>query len=183
MIRRDPQPDSAFTLIEVILVLVLIALISAAATPALRGFTQRGNLDDTAAALLTLTQQAHTRAAHESIRHRVVVDAELRVAWLERIGDEGYVQVTATGVEPVTWSDALTIVSDIQPDAYQRLNIDFDPLGLVTPGSFVLERDRHIVALTCDAVTGSYRLVTPTELEGVDLRSDDAREVLDAMRL
>lgn len=178
MNRRAGHFESGFTLIELILVLVLIAIITTAATPALRGFTQRGSLDDAAAALLTLTQQAQTRAAHESIPYRVVFDLDGHTAWLEKVGDGGYEPVNETGTEPVTWNAALTIVSDIEPDIYQQLIINFDPTGLVTPGSFVLERDHYLLALTCDAATGRYRLVTPTEQT-----NQDAQGALDAMRL
>ncbi len=172
------HPEPGFTLIELILVLVLIAIITTAATPALRGFTQRGSLDDAAAALLALTQQAQTRAAHEAIPYRVVFDLDAHAAWLEKIGDEGYQRVDEPGVEPVAWNAALMIVSNIEPDIHQQRIINFDPTGLVTPGSFILERDNHLLALTCDAATEHYRLVTPTHQT-----SKDAQEALDAMRL
>lgn len=178
MNRHVGHVEAGFTLIELILVLVLIALITTAATPALRGFTQRGSLDDAAAALLSLTRQAQTRAAHESVPYRIVFNLDTHTAWLEKIGDEGYEIVDEAGVEPVTWNRELTIVSDIEPDIYQQLIINFDPTGLVTPGSFVLERDHHLLALTCDAATERYRLVTPTKQT-----NQDAQEALDAMRL
>jgi type II secretion system protein H len=176
--RRVGHVEPGFTLIELILVLVLIALITTAATPALRGFTQRGSLDDAAAALLTLTRQAQTRAAHESVPYRIVFNLDAHTAWLEKIGDEGFEIIDETGVEPITWNRELTIASDIEPDIYQQLVINFDPTGLVTPGSFVLERDRHLLALTCDAATERYRLVTPARQT-----NQDAQEALDAMRL
>lgn len=178
MNRRTGHIEPGFTLIELILVLVLIALITTAATPALRGFTQRGSLDDAAAALLALTRQAQTRAAHESVPYRIVFNLDAHTAWLEKIGDEGYEIINETGVEPITWNRELTIVSDIELDIYQQLIINFDPTGLVTPGSFVLERDRHLLALTCDAATERYRLVTPARQT-----NQDAQEALDAMRL
>lgn len=178
MNRRAEHCGPGFTLIELILVLVLIAIITTAATPALRGFSQRGSLDDAAVALLAMTRQAQTRAAHESVPYRVVFDLDAHTAWLEKIGDQGYEPVDEAGVEPVMWNRALTIVSDIEPDIYQQLIINFDPTGLVTPGSFVLERDHHLLALTCDAATESYRLVTPARQT-----NQDAQGALDAMRL
>lgn len=178
MNRRLRHVRPGFTLIELILVLVLIAVITAVATPALRGFARRAALDDTAAAMLTLTQQAYSRAAHEAIPHRVVFDLAEHRAWLEQIGDEGYEEVTATGVEPVTWGRTVTLASDIEQNGYETLTIEFHPTGLVTPGSVVIEQDGHFVALTCDAATERYRLVTLSELT-----EDDTKGVLDAMRL
>lgn len=178
MNRRAAHPESGFTLIELILVLVLIAIITTAATPALRGFTQRGSLDDAAAALLALTQQAQTRSAHESVPYRIVFNLDAHTAWLEKIGDEGYELIDTTGIEPVTWNRELTVASDIEPDIYQLLIINFEPTGLVTPGNIVLEQNHHLLALTCDAATERYRLVTPAYQT-----NQDAEDALNAMRL
>jgi type II secretion system protein H len=176
--RRAGHPRAGFTLIELILVLVLIAVLTALATPALRGFTRRAALDDTAAAMLTLTQQAQSRAAHEAVPYRVVFDLDERRSWLERIGDEGYEEVVANDVEPITWGQSVTLVSDIDRDDDGQLAIGFQPTGLVTPGSVVIEQDGHFVALTCLAATQRYRLTTPADMAG-----RNAEGVLDAMRL
>ena len=139
MNRLSRHPDEAFTLIELILVLMLIAVLTTLATPALRGFARRAALDDTAASLLALTQQAQTRAVHEAAPYRIVFSVDERRAWLEHIGDEGYEAVDTSVVEPVTWGASVTIISDVAQDGDGQFVIAFEPTGLVSPGR---RRDR-----------------------------------------
>lgn len=168
---------SGFTLLELILVLVLIAVLTTLATPALSGFARRAALDDTAVSLLLLIQQAQTRAVHTATTHRVVFDLDQREAWVDTVGEEGYEHVVGAGVETVTWGRSITLTADIEPNGYERLTLSFEPTGLVTPGSIVIEQDGSFVALTCDAPTERYRLLTPSELLG-----RNAEGVLNAMR-
>lgn len=157
--------------------LVLIALLTSLATPALSGFARRAALDDTAASLLALTQQAQSLAAHDAITYRVVIDHDLRTAWLDYLGGEGYQQDTIAGVEPVTWGRSVNIISDLPQDGMASWGIIFQPTGLVTPGNIVMQQDDHLVALTCGAATERYRLVKTAELQG-----ENAEGVLDALR-
>ncbi len=179
MNQRIVHHRLGFTLLELILVLALFALVRAAATPALRSFARRGVLDDTAASLLALTQQAQTRAIHEAVVHRVVFDLAERRAWLEQAGEWGLEASPRPGTEPVDWGRTVTVASDISPSEYETVAIMFYPTGLVTPGSLVIEQGGHFVALTCDAAAERYRLLTVGDVS----ERDDAEGVLGAIRL
>lgn len=163
---------------ELILVLVLIAVLTTLATPSLRGFTQRAALADTAASLLTLTQQAQTRATHQAVPYRVVIDTEERAAWLECVGDEGYETIEPSGAEPVRWESKVTLVTDLERTDGGLSAITCQPNGVTTPGGIVLEQDGRFVALQCIAATERYRIISVP-----DDSARNAEGVLDAMRL
>ncbi len=178
MNRRCITSRAGFTLIELILVLVLIAVLTTLATPSLRGFARRAALDDTAASLLTLAEQARTRAAHEAVPHRVVFDLDQHIAWLEHIGDEGFEEVNASGVEPVQWGASVKIVAelDLTQDGLPAINCQ--PNGLTSLGCVVIEQEGQFVVLICDTPTARFRIITPQRDS-----TRNAEGVLDAMRL
>jgi type II secretion system protein H len=71
--RRDTC-RSAFTLIELILVLLLIAVIAGIVSPTLRGFSAGQKLRDTADRFVTLTRLARAQALATGQVHRVTID-------------------------------------------------------------------------------------------------------------
>ena len=176
--RTTRRSALGFTLLELILVLVLIATLTTLATPALSGFARRAALDNTAVELFTLTQQAQTRAIHEANTYRVVINLEQREAYIEHIGDEGYEQTVGTGVESVQWNNTIEIDTDVEKSGYNEIMLYFEPTGLVTPGTVIVEQEDRFVVITCEAATERYRIMGKSEVKGLE-----AQEVLNALRL
>ena len=73
--RSDPVPRRAFTLIELIIVMGLLAIVISVGMPSLRGFFQARDLDSEARRLLTLTRHGQSRAVSEGIPMVLWVDA------------------------------------------------------------------------------------------------------------
>src|SRR4051812_380773 len=74
--RRPSRP--AFTLIELMLVLLVIAIALGMVAPSLRGHSRTSRLRDTAEQFVTLTRLARTRAVSLGQPYRVVIDAANR---------------------------------------------------------------------------------------------------------
>jgi len=66
----------AFTLIELILVMVLITIVMSVALPSLKGFFKGRDLDSEARRLLSLTRYAASRAVAEGVPMELFVDIE-----------------------------------------------------------------------------------------------------------
>ena len=88
----DRRATGAFTLLELIAVLVLISAVLAIAAPSLRGFVRGRQTAEAAAQMLSLTHLARSRAASQGCIHRLNVDTEtgagveeLRAAILEAL--------------------------------------------------------------------------------------------------
>lgn len=73
----------AFTLIELIIVMGLLAIVIAVGMPSLRGFFQARDLDSEARRLLTLTRHGQSRAVSEGIPMVLWVDSQERTYGLQ----------------------------------------------------------------------------------------------------
>lgn len=73
---RWPLALRAFTLIELILVMVLITIVMSVALPSLKGFFKGRDLDSEARRFLSLTRYAASRAVAEGVPMELFVDIE-----------------------------------------------------------------------------------------------------------
>ena len=81
--RNDnPKRRGAFTLLELILVLVLISVLLGIAAPSLRGFVGARRSADAAAQVLAMANYARSQAIAQGTVYRLNVDATENVYWL-----------------------------------------------------------------------------------------------------
>src|SRR4051812_45648274 len=78
MHRRRTTSRPAFTLIELVLVLMVIAIALAMVSPSLRGWSKGSRVRDTAEQFVTLARFTRTRAVSTGQVHRLVIDANGR---------------------------------------------------------------------------------------------------------
>jgi type II secretion system protein H len=76
-----------FTLIEILLVCMLLAVLAAIVAPSLSGSNQRGHLDATARAIVALSRAARAKASAEGRAYFLVVDGERKEIRLSRARD------------------------------------------------------------------------------------------------
>jgi len=81
MTRRRPT-HPAFTLLELILVMAIVAIIVAMASPMLRGFGEGRRVDNCAGEIVALTQWARTQAMTRGATYRLNLDPNSRTYWL-----------------------------------------------------------------------------------------------------
>ena len=84
---ETPSPRSchalrAFTLMELVLVLVVISVVLALAAPRLRGFFQSRQTSDAAVSMLAMTKWAHTQAMSSGCVCRLNIDPAQGRYWL-----------------------------------------------------------------------------------------------------
>jgi type II secretion system protein H len=94
---RGDRDSRAFTLIELILVMALLAVVISVSVPSLRGFFQGRNLDSEARRFLTLTHYAQSRAVSEGIPMTLWIDAEHGTYGLQAAG--GYLREDPRALE------------------------------------------------------------------------------------
>lgn len=82
--QRRLLSATAFTLLELILVLAIVAVILAVTTANLRGFYAERQVDDTASHLVAVVNQARERAIRDAYPYRVRIDPEERQYQLMR---------------------------------------------------------------------------------------------------
>ena len=94
-IRRGAR--RAFTLIELILVMVLITIVTSVSLPSLKGFFKGRDLDSEARRLLSLTRYAASRAVSEGVPMELYVDAQQKLYGLR--AQAGFLEVDGKAVQ------------------------------------------------------------------------------------
>lgn len=139
---------AAFTLIELILVMTLLAIVLAIASPALSKFFKGRNLDNEARRFLALTREAQARAVSEGVPMVLWFDSEARTYGLN--ADKTFVEEDAKAeefnVEPAVEIE-IQHSAEAQAAAQASLfkneklettgvyNLRFNPDGFASPGS------------------------------------------------
>jgi type II secretion system protein H len=95
--RNDSARDGAFTLIELILVMALMAIVLAVAFPSLTHFFRGRNIDAEARRFLSLTRYGQSRAVSEGVPMVLWVDTHQRTFGLEAA--TGYLDTDGKAVE------------------------------------------------------------------------------------
>ena len=155
-----PRPHHAFTLIELILVLVIIGMMMAIVAPRLNGLRDRERIDGQARTLLAMFKQARTRAAQDGLPWRVVIDLEEYEAWPEASTAQGYERPMTSQAAIVELDKQVDIQwLGVTPQESGLITVTFQPSGLTEPGQILLTDDKgHAAALTCPSYSEGYRL-------------------------
>ena len=85
---RKSLPDGAFTLVEILAVLLLLGILLGIALPRFSGTTQDFQLVNSARNLAKLLTYAQERSIVERVSYQAVFDARGASYWLERIHEE-----------------------------------------------------------------------------------------------
>lgn len=130
---RNPKWTSAFTLIELVLVLALLALLMSAAAPNLRGWGRGGKVRDATDQILTATRYAQSQAVHEAVTYRIAVNPVDGAIELWRIDGETVTPADGDYQNPVDLPAGFAVHID-RFDGAGSSAIEFFPDGRITPG-------------------------------------------------
>ncbi len=88
----NPRPrHSAFTLLELILVMVIVCIVLAMAAPALNNWNRASHQRDAADQILALTRYARTQAIADATAYRFNLDTQTNQYWLTRLNGQQFV--------------------------------------------------------------------------------------------
>jgi type II secretion system protein H len=154
----------AFTLMELILVLLIIAVCATIAAPALRGFTRGRRLPNTAQQLLTVTRWCQVQAVSEGMTYRLNLDPEASKWWVTRDADG-----TGTTFQAVQSSqiptemelpEGIAMVTNVAPAPPDNLRfISFDAGGRSDVAVVRLLSENLEMDVASDTQLGKFRIV------------------------
>lgn len=164
-----------FTLLEMVLVLVVLAVILAISVPQLRGFLAGSRSRDAVSQIVSLAQYAKARAAADSTVYRLNVDGS--GYWLTMQQGESYMPVGTEFGRRFALPDGATVAltptngptpipnrtsGDQSP--FDATGILFYPDGRTSAGVIRLtEPDGSVTLLAAMSPAESFRVVTPQE--------------------
>jgi len=162
--NADPRAAGAFTLLELIAVLVLISTVLAAAAPSLRRFARGRQTADAAARILSLTHLARSQAATRGCIHRLNLDAEAGTYWLTMQQGGTFVEIDSSHGRhfrlPVGVSVALDSASEAELSSY----VQFYPDGRCDQATIELTGgEGDVFHVTCPSPSERFRIVSPSE--------------------
>ena len=155
---RTKHLRPAFTLMELVLVLMLITIVMAMAAPSLRNFWKGNRAKDAGDQLAYITRQARTQAISDGVTCRLGIDQ----------GGKGYAlyvqQAEGFAIIPSN-NFALpedTHVEVTRADGSSADHIDFFPNGRTEPGTIrLMAAGYNEIVLVCPSPTETFSVVRP----------------------
>jgi prepilin-type N-terminal cleavage/methylation domain-containing protein len=146
-----------FTLLETVITLVLIALVLAAAAPALRGWGRGAKLRDAATQFLAVTGYARSQAAATAMTHRLLIEPD---------GSGYQVAILAEGQLQLARGEfggrvSLPLGYRIEIVSATGAGIDFHPSGRTSPAVVRIRAESgESIDLVCDTPAQPFRLAS-----------------------
>ncbi len=160
MNERTIQTRPAFTLLELILVIVILSTVLAMAAPSLRGFFASRQIHDAAAQILALTQLASSQAVSQGTTYRLNFDPTEGLYWLTARQGGAFEELgTEFGREFSLPRDTTVELAGAGEDAEIEYVV-FTPQGTCTPATITLtDRRGEQVRLVCPSATEAFSIV------------------------
>jgi prepilin-type N-terminal cleavage/methylation domain-containing protein len=162
---RRTTHNFGFTLMELVLVLVVIAICAAISAPNLRGSVKGRVLPNAAQSLVTTARWCRVQAISDSTEYRLNFDIPTGRWWVTKDDGTGtnFVNVTAdAGREFVLPQELsiqnMTFQSQMQASD-QGAYISFRPGGTCDTATIVLGSDERTLSITCEGPSLSYHIV------------------------
>ena len=165
MTTRRPDNLKAFTLLELILVLVIITVMVGMAAPQLSTFVRGQGAGNTAAQIASLAYWARSQAIAQGTCYRLNVNHSEGTFWVTAQGAGGFHIVASTLGAVFRVPDGLTLEAQITqlspaPDADKTaLFATFTPDGRVDPGTIRVIDGKSVIEVTCLSATEDYRVM------------------------
>ena len=153
-----------FTLLELVLVMMILAVVMAMVAPKLSGTANGRRTGDSATQITALAYYARSTAITEGRSYRLNIQPAEGTYWLTA-------QDGATFADPVNgWGNINRLpdgVGIVDTDFQQRpdgMYVEFKPNGRCEPGYIRLMDDRNQSAeIACESSTELYRILAPGE--------------------
>ncbi len=164
----DRGATGAFTLLELIAVLVLISTVLAVAAPSLRGFARGRQTTDAAARVLALTHLARSRAASWGSVHRLNFDAETRECWLTMQKLGAFEEIEGNQGQRFRLPAGVSVTLELQADgdgaSEQAEHVQFYPGGRCDAATIELTGGlQDVVYVSCPSASERFRITTVRE--------------------
>ena len=159
---RQRRKQSGFTLLELVLVMVIIAIALSAAVPMLQGWSRVRDLNNAADQFVQFTRLARAQAAADGVIYRLNIDANSGTYQLTKQDDQKFITM-ATDLGDVQRMPVGFRI-ELTPAAGQTSSssaIDFYPTGRTQPSTIRISApsgDSRVV--NCPAAAEQFVIVT-----------------------
>ncbi len=161
-----PDQYRAYTLLELVLVLAIIAVTVAAAAPVLSNFARGRRVEEAARQFVALTHWARSQAINDGVTYQLVIDVAAG-SWRLNVQDGGandagsdatFVQASGPFGRVYTAPEGVEIQTEL-PMVNGQQAITFDPTGRCDTGVIHFVGSGSQVTVSCDAPIETYRIL------------------------
>lgn len=176
MVRNPRQLGAAFTLLELVFVLMVLALVLALTAPHLRGWGQGANLRSVADEFRAATVAARAAAILSAQPHRLEITSEGTSYQVVAVDEmpAGSIGNNAQTGEVTTSAVTGEFAAPVELPAGYRVeliknttatatadSLEFDPTGRITPATVrITSRDGRQIELIAESITDNFHLTT-----------------------
>lgn len=158
------RSNFAFTLIELLLVMVIIAIIVGIIAPKLRGFGIGRKANDAARQIVSLARYAQTQAISDGRIYRLNVDPGSHAYWLTTQVGGQYQAPTNEFGQRFTLPDGVEMTTDIAAGDGGGQYVAFAPSGRAQEADITLtDQLGQKVEISCPSATELFHIVAPGE--------------------
>lgn len=162
--RRAQSAPRAFTLIELILVMVVVSVVLGIAAPSLRGFFASQQTGDAAQCILALTKYAQTESAARGQICRLNIDTQQGEFWLTIQQAGAYVEMKNDLVRHFNLPEGATMSVRSTQSGPTPEHVDFRPDGRNDQVTIELQgRQGEVFQVTTASAVEPYHVVKPSE--------------------
>ncbi|HEV2296165.1 MAG TPA: GspH/FimT family pseudopilin [Tepidisphaeraceae bacterium] len=161
--KLRPIHPRAFTLIELLLVLVVLSAALGIAAPAISGWGRGARLRDAGDDFLATANWARAQAIATSRVHRLNLDTQAGRYWVTAQQGLEFVPLDVDFArESLAPMNVTITMTDLQSRSVET--ISFDPTGRTSPRIVRLADDRGQVTIICQTPAEGFRLLKPSEV-------------------
>ncbi len=164
--KRNSAPPAGFTLLELILVLVVLAIVLATVAPSMRGLAQSRETADAALRVVAMTHRARAQAIAEGRPYRLNLDPNGRRCWLSAQSGAAYADVTDPLARSYTPPEDVSITLESTFSEPGTPYVLFHPSGRCEAASILVRGRRgEIYQVASASATERFRVISPSEVK------------------
>jgi type II secretion system protein H len=158
------RKSSGFTLLELIVVLVILAMVSALVAPSMRAFTVGQTTDNAAQQIVVLARYARTQSITEGNSYRLNFDPQGGAYWLSSSAAGVYKDLPGEYGEHLTLPVGATMRTDLTRQT-DGTYVTFQSTGRADVAHiWISDKQGKTVEVACTSATELYRILPLEEM-------------------
>lgn len=158
--RKHRGRTKAFTLLELILIMIILCTVLAMAAPSLRGFFSSRQLNDVAEQMLVMTRYASIQAAFQGRTYRVNLDMNERRSWISVLSENQYETLKQSFGNDFLIPVDLKVTFENVPDEGGVYYLEFNPAGYAKAGRIRLEDNQNnVLDVVCYSPSEKFEII------------------------
>jgi prepilin-type N-terminal cleavage/methylation domain-containing protein len=163
-VRSPAGKPRGFTLFELVLVMMVLAVIMAMVAPKLAGTARGRRTSDAATQITSLAFYARSQAVTEGRTYRLNIDPSQGTYWLTMQEGPNFVDPSNGWGIINHLPDGVRYAACDFPQRQDGLYSEFKPSGRIDPGYIrIVDEDNQVAEIACESATEIYRILRPGE--------------------